>query len=261
MRIYEICLLILKVKCVSFWSNDALSSYASTDLRPVARWLRSALDLLDRVLPGVWVLPGHQHRLETAHEPCRNTHKHIQIESRAVKQQSQKASHGQRWAWPGSRPGRQLRANRRQCTRSHQRRWSGGPRPGWGPRCYWPGCPLSPHGSPCRRSMPAPRRPSLSDTWTCKQAVPLSVLKWRSWMINLHLLSSCYRMFSFLIRLLSAKPQWWKSWRHRLVSGYLSLQNSLWNFVKSPQMSATQTCWVIKMRGHVSTGTNLSDIR
>lgn len=184
-----------------------------------------------------------------------------EIESRAVKQQSQKASHGQRWAWPGSRPGRQLRANRRQCTRSHQRRWSGGPRPGWGPRCYWPGCPLSPHGSPCRRSMPAPRRPSLSDTWTCKQAVPLSVLKWRSWMINLHLLSSCYRMFSFLIRLLSAKPQWWKSWRHRLVSGYLSLQNSLWNFVKSPQMSATQTCWVIKMRGHVSTGTNLSDIR
>lgn len=54
------------------------SQRVAADLRPVARRLCPALNLLDGVLPGVWVLPGHQHGLKTAHEPC--TDKHVQRE-------------------------------------------------------------------------------------------------------------------------------------------------------------------------------------
>lgn len=47
-----------------------------TDLWPVASWLGSAVNLLDRILPGVWVLSGHQHWLKTAHKPCRESSRH-----------------------------------------------------------------------------------------------------------------------------------------------------------------------------------------
>lgn len=79
-----------------------------------------------------------------------------------------KASHGQRWAWPSSPHARQWRATPRRCTQSRQRRWNGGPPPGSGPHCCWPGFPSPPRGNPCRKSRPSLRRPSLSDTWTCK---------------------------------------------------------------------------------------------
>lgn len=56
--------------------------------------------------------------------------------NKATMQQAtrRKATHGRRSAWPGSPPGRRWRANPQRCTRSRQRRWSGGQRPGWGPR-------------------------------------------------------------------------------------------------------------------------------
>lgn len=52
-------------RCFSFFFPRVV-----TDLWPVAAWLGSAVNLLDRVLPGVRVLSGHQHWLETAHKPC-----------------------------------------------------------------------------------------------------------------------------------------------------------------------------------------------
>lgn len=42
-----------------------------TDLWPAAFRLGSALNLLDCILPGVWILPGYQHRLKTAKNSCR----------------------------------------------------------------------------------------------------------------------------------------------------------------------------------------------
>lgn len=41
-----------------------------TDLWPAASRLGSVVNLLDRLLPGVRIRPGHQHRLETAQNPC-----------------------------------------------------------------------------------------------------------------------------------------------------------------------------------------------
>lgn len=42
-----------------------------TDLRPAASRLGSALNRLDRILPGVRIVSGHKHRLKTAQNPCR----------------------------------------------------------------------------------------------------------------------------------------------------------------------------------------------
>ena len=44
-----------------------------TNLWPVSSWLGSAVNLLDCILPWVRVLSGHQHRLETAHKPFRES--------------------------------------------------------------------------------------------------------------------------------------------------------------------------------------------
>lgn len=106
---------------------------------------------------------GWRQRTRPALKRHIDTVKHTLLRTEATKR---KASHGQKWAWPGSPHARQWRAIPRRCTRSRQRRWSGGPRPGSGPRCCWPGFPSPLRGSPCRRSRPSPRRPSLSDTWT-----------------------------------------------------------------------------------------------
>lgn len=106
-------------------------------------------------------------------------HRHKRIDRRRSElppwsgAESRKASHGQRWASPGSPRGRRWRAAPPRCTRCRQRRWSGGPQPGSGPRCCRPGCPSPPRESPCRRSTPSPRPPSLSDTWTCSQELRL----------------------------------------------------------------------------------------
>lgn len=137
-------------QCCCTWNIcQTKNQKVAADLRPVARRLRPALNLLDRVLPGVWIFPGHQHWLKTAHEPCVKQHTHTRHgqthsegNSRAVRRRSstdrslrctdkaQKASHGQRWAWPGSPHARRWRAIPPRCTRSRRKRWSGGPRPG-----------------------------------------------------------------------------------------------------------------------------------